>query len=405
MDLGHSRLTKQFTSRHILILKKLKITKRLKGSNMKLRLRDEDGTEEQSSRCFILYLPTELLLEIGSYLPILSKACLALTCRRFLAVYGAVLRSESLRLGKDFAPLFHHYRNAYSFVTVRWQFLNLLEDTKWRLCSKCLKLHPWNAFSFKELRRKADVRTCILGDFAGVVDLCPCKKLTFRDKLDLIDHLNERESFTKALGAQFGSQPGGRYCWHSCTEQYGATEVKIDIFPELDEAGSLHIRTEYHLSTEPNLLGKEQHITPRFGCAHRSMDLWLSSVCQTLHCRLYDSFCKSCKRISECSSCETTLMCPRKRPYHSPETNKATYFFWTERCLGKATALPDKTWAVQRIHPAESFVTLDNCRELCPWTIHEHPPLSRPPSLGLDIIDTALDDGVMGQLYSSIHMI
>lgn len=404
MELGHSSFTERFNSRRTLILRRLKISTGLGGRKMKSRSREEVDQDGQSSRCFILDLPTELLLEIASYLPLLSKACLALTCRRFFAVSGEVLRSESLHFSKDFAPLFHHYRNAQSFATDRWQLLNFLEDKKWRLCSKCLKLHPWNAFSLKELKRKADARTCNLGDFAGIVDLCPCKKLTFRDKLDLIDHLKERQSFTKALGTQFGSQFPGRYCWHSCAEQYGTTELKIKIFPELDDAGSLHIRTEYHLSTEPNRLGKEQHITPRFGCAHRSMDLWLSSVCQTLYCHYFDSFCTACKRISICSSCDTTLKCPRKRPSHSLETKKATYFFWTQRCLGKATTVPDKIWAVQRIHPAESFVTWDNCRELCPWTIREHPPLNRAPSLGFDIIDSALNDGSMSQLYSSIHM-
>ncbi|KAL1964196.1 hypothetical protein VTN77DRAFT_7154 [Rasamsonia byssochlamydoides] len=371
--------------------------------------KDSESQEqrEQGRRCYILELPTELLCMIASHLPPLSEACLALTCKRFLAVSGAALLSESLHFNKDFAPLFYHYRNSQSFGTDRWKLLRMLENGKWRSCSKCLKLHPRSAFSSKELKRPPNTRTCNLGDFAGVVDLCPCKKLTFRDKLDLVDHLREREHLMELPTGVIGNRSRERYLWHSCTAIYGTTEIKIDIFPEIDEAGRLMVRTEYHMYVEPSRLGEHQHITPRFGCAHRSMDLWLSSVCQTLYCHRYDSFCAACKRISVCSTCETTLKCPRKRPYHCDETNKVAYFFWTQRYLGKSTTSPDKEWARQRIHPVESHVTWNNCRELCPWTIRVHPPPDQAPSLGAEILDPALESnsgGFANQVYSSLHL-
>lgn len=391
------------------ILLRVRILKKKKKKKSEHSGKEPESQEgrEQGRRCYILELPTELLSLIASHLPPLSEACLALTCKRFLAVSGAALLSESLHFNKDFAPLFHHYKNSHSFGTDRWKLLEMLENGKWSACSKCLKLHPRHAFSSKELKRPSNTRVCNLGDFAGVVDLCPCKKLTFRDKLDLVEHLRERELFTKLPTSVVGDRVHERYLWHSCTATYGTTEVKIDIFPEIDEEERLVVRTEYHMYVEPSRLGKHQHITPRFGCAHRSMDLWLSSVCQTLYCNRYDSFCSACRRISVCGTCETTLKCPRKRPNHCHGTNKVEYFFWTQRCLGKSTTIPDKEWARQRIHPVESHVTWTSCRELCPWTIRVHPPPNEAPSLGDDILDSALENnsgGFANQVYSSLQL-
>ncbi|KAL2828267.1 cohesin loading factor-domain-containing protein [Aspergillus cavernicola] len=354
--------------------------------------RREMRFKEQGSlrRCYLLELPTELLLEIISHLSVLSEACLALTCKRLFAISAAILDSKPLHFSRDFAPLFHHYRNGHSFATTRWQLVKILEDSRWLACSKCLKLHPQSAFPPRELRRNADDRTCILGNLAGVVDLCPCRKLTFRDKIELVELLKIRQRSVAILASQFGAGVKERFCWHSCTENYGSTKMNIEIFPELDDEDQLRIRTEYHLMTTPGQLGKEEHMTARFGCAHRSVDLWLAGVCQTTLCQLYEDRCASCRRISICNSCSAMLRCPRKQPCRiDEESGSAVYSFWTERCLGGASPVPDTTWAAQRIHPAEALVDLDNCSELCPWTVRFsgldecHPcpgAMSYPPS-------------------------
>ena len=366
------------------------------------RSRKQQHKKEEPRRCYLMELPTELLLEIVSHLSLIPEAAFALTCKRMFAISGETLSSKSLRFGRDFAPLFHHYRNGHNFVTPRWQFINLLENPRWRVCSKCLKLHPRSAFSARDLRRKSDTRTCNVGELAGIVDLCPCKKMTFRDKMDLVDHLRIRRMTLRALQSEFGDGLTDRYMWHTCTEQYGPTELKVTLFPELDEDDKLLLRTEYELTTESGQVGKEEFMTPRFGCAHRSVDLWLSSVYQTTICRLFDSLCSSCKRISVCGACDTTLKCPRKHPYRPDQPGRDKFFFWTQRCLGGSDPIPDAAWGAQRIHPAEPSISVENCNELCPWTVREHPPLQFTPSLGEEIIQPAMNEQPMSSLYSSI---
>lgn len=359
---------------------------------------------QRQTKCFITDLPTELIALISANLDPLSEACLAMTCKRLLAISGRALVDECLRFQKDFAPLFHHYRNSQSFASERWKLIERLEDRKWLACSKCLKLHPRTMFPAKEIRSSPMNRVCNLGESAGVVDLCPCVKMTFRDKANLIRNLKDRDILARMPSAIIGSRGyDERYLWHSCTATYGATEFNIQIYPELNDANQLIIRTEYRMSTTPHTLGKQQHVTPRFGCAHRSMDLWLSSICQAFHCHRHDTSCSACKRISTCDSCGTTLKCPQRRAHLSPETGKATYLFWTVRSLGNSTEMPDSEFAAQRIHPIGPHITVHNC----PWTMWMHPPPVHAPSLDNDILQLALQVNSVqfaNQIYTSLQL-
>ncbi|EED12457.1 conserved hypothetical protein [Talaromyces stipitatus ATCC 10500] len=363
-----------------------------------------ENNPPQEPKCFIMDLPTELLVLISAHLDPLSEACLALTCKRLLLVSGRSFLSESLRFQKDFAPLFHHYRASQTFSGERWKLIERLEDGRWLACSKCLKLHLRTAFPARELRSSPTARVCSLGESAGVVDLCPCIKMTFQDKVNLIKHLKDREVLTKMPSAIFGSRGyDERYLWHSCTVAYESTEFKIDIYPELNDAEQLIIRTEYRMTTVPHTLGKQQHITTRLGCAHRSIDLWLSSVCQALYCHRHDTFCRACRRISTCGTCGTVLKCPQRRAHLSADNDKATYYFWTLRCLGNSTQMPDGEFAAQRMHPISPHISIRNC----PWTLWMHPPPIHAPSLDSDILQPALEDNSVrfaNQMYSSLQL-
>ncbi|KAJ5663670.1 hypothetical protein N7507_004401 [Penicillium longicatenatum] len=349
--------------------------------------------KEDTGRSYLMELPTELLLEIISHLTLIPEAAFALTCKRMFAISGEILLSKSLRFTRDFAPLFHHYRNGHNFVTPRWQFMSLLENSRWRLCSKCLKLHPRSAFSSRELRHKPDDRTCNLGELAGIVDLCPCKKMTYRDKLKLADDLQVRKTTLDALGTEYGSTVSNRYCWHKCTEQYGPTGLTVSLFPELNEEGQLVVRTEYQLTTESGQVGKEEYMTPRFGCAHRSVDLWLSSVYQTTICRLFDNFCASCRRISVCATCNTTLTCHRKQPFQTDVSGKVTYSFYTERSLG---AFQQR---LMQFGLPKGFI--QPSRQSA-WRIAMS---SVPGRIDEEVLSPATDEQPMDSLYSSIRML
>ena len=191
---------------------------------------------ERDKICYLLTLLTELLLNITSYLPVLPEACLALTCKWLLTICHLTLLSDSSDFNQEFMPLLHHYQNSYNFNTPWWQFITLLENNRWKACLKCLKWHWTTSFSTWELKCKSEDWTCHFGNTAGIVDLCPCIKLTYNDKMELIELLERRKESIAVLVTLFGSHVSWSFSWHCCTKTYGSTELKIEILPELDES-------------------------------------------------------------------------------------------------------------------------------------------------------------------------
>ncbi|KAE8307949.1 hypothetical protein BDV41DRAFT_568625 [Aspergillus transmontanensis] len=280
------------------------------------------GKAQSGGNCYLTQLPTELLLKITSYLPVIPRASLALTCTQLFLADVVVLDLE------------------------------LLQNRRWLACSRCLKLHTVASFPQREREKQPEDRICNLGDLAGVVDLCPCIKFTFHGKMDLVDLLRARQQSLTALATQCGVSAQERFCWHSCVMNYGPSEIKIRILPELDEADMLKVRVEYRLTIEIGQLGKEESMIPRLGCAHRAVDMWLASVCNK-----YDESGYIPSHISTCSIW----------------SGNAVYDFYTERCLGPGNVpLPDHQWAVQRSHAAGDRRTVGDCDEHCPWSPNKY---------------------------------
>ena len=128
----------------------------------------------------------------------------------------------------------------------RWEFIRLLEEGSLLACSSCLKLHP-----FTELRpnqivfKDHDSRVCHLGYYSGFIDLCPCVKMTFRDKLQLVDEW-------KRFLASKPKSADARYFWHRCSRSYmGATVTyQTIIFSRFGVNGSLILDIDYTFKFE-----------------------------------------------------------------------------------------------------------------------------------------------------------
>lgn len=206
-------------------------------------------------------LPVELILEIAALLPPYSQLLLALTCKSFLRVIdssGALRRSIQFQRPKDFYSLSpYRYilptRALNVFYSEWWKLLRHLEDSRWRCCSDCLKLHPTSEFTAEELARSAEQRTCILGPFLGVVQLCPCINLTFRDKRKLVARMMEGKSFR-----------------HECSYNYDPGRTLFTrIRPLLQADGDLIVQTEYTITN----IDRPTDLVPleRLCCPHRSI--------------------------------------------------------------------------------------------------------------------------------------
>src|SRR5204862_3933455 len=133
-----------------------------------------------------------------------------------------------------------------ALCTQRWVLLQLLEDDRWRCCSGCLKLHPVSEFSEVDLLKGAGERTCMFGNLVGIVHLCPCTKMTFRDKLSLVTRL---EASLAGRHPEESNTPGGGNgippLWHECSVHYGSVKVHAKVVPLLEDDGELVVQTDY----------------------------------------------------------------------------------------------------------------------------------------------------------------
>jgi hypothetical protein len=134
-------------------------------------------------------LPLETVLQIVTYLTRdMDRLCVALTCRSLLNLLDkdkTLQRSPRYRTFKNISPPQTGKR-----ASEWWTLLRKLEDSSWRCCFGCFKLHPTHEFSDRDLRTGSDKRTCIFGPLVGTVCLCPCMEITFRDKEKIVNLLS-----------------------------------------------------------------------------------------------------------------------------------------------------------------------------------------------------------------------
>ncbi|EEQ85783.1 hypothetical protein RJZ56_007988 [Blastomyces dermatitidis] len=298
----------------------------------------------------LLSLPLELLFSINDLLSLESQVCLALTCKTLLGLNKHALAAPQFRFLPSNVYDPEVLKNRDNFNTERWQLLLLLENDKWHCCSTCLKLHPTRQFSSWGILAGATHRVCTLGK-VGIVNLCPCVNLTFRDKDRLIELLKAENTLDCS------------YLLHTCYLSFGLTDVVTKISARINEEGELFICTQYAVFARGFWLGKSIKPLRRVFCPHLSFfDYLLHFRCSRseldLPARMLWRDDGPLKIPSEafqrglyCRYCDTTIYVIKSNR-EIPGYHRNLFFeVLTVRNLGQGTCA-DATWRYQTVYPS-----------------------------------------------------
>jgi len=335
----------------------------------------------------LLALPQELLLLIASELPDASRASLALTCSALLSI----MSDPELFRGLEFPPEQpQEYQStrmskAQVYQPARWEFLRFLEKDlkgKWYLCSECFTLHPQQMFADYENSivpwlkdyyklKGSDFRSCRHGrkklcfikktSFApsGIVDLCPCIKMTIGKKRRI-----EAWLWDDAQKPHGNDHPAAVCWWHKCRHIYGDIELELEIglflYSKLDLTRYISpcITNQSNIFAMPprvrelGVLLDYRHTypstslrtSPRLLCPHRNLDTAIQDLlrCRDRHPRPA-MVCAWCECIQYCQYCRTTVLDLTKTENASARTTCCSYR--VERCLD------NNLWPMQTVFP------------------------------------------------------
>ena len=329
-------------------------------------------------------LPTEIILLIASKLPVNAYAIFSLTCKRFYHTLSA--QFEGLNMPIEQPPNLQEIgmSKPQLYQPERCVFLRLLENdlsSTWSLCSDCFVLHPNHMFAANETSlvhwyrkfsrsKEAGTRSCshplstvnsqeIVFSPCGIVDLCPCIKLTPRKRREIeasiraapqsrekvpwwhdCRHVYENAKAQAEIYAapQFESDKP----WtHECRHLYGNIEVQTNICFSLNlVTGSLRAAFKYrHTRPSDSLDG----VSPRLSCPHQSLDAVIQNLWECRKTHPDYVVCAWCKDVQRCKDCLTTVV----RLVRSSSCLEATtsYLLYTER------QLDDRSWCKQTVFP------------------------------------------------------
>lgn len=188
----------------------------------------------------IFRLPPEILSQIFSYLSVLSKVCLVLSCKAFLGQFKGVLKHRDLRFPG--IPGDGKTTSYYELLTTsRIDLLFRLETRRWKYCSRCLKLHPRREFSFPELYSDPHSRYC---KWPGIVLLCPCIRLTARGKFRLLRQLTRPPANGAETIIKYSPVP-----YHECSiTNDRKLKVRLKLLVSQTETRQLVIHSHYEVT-------------------------------------------------------------------------------------------------------------------------------------------------------------
>ena len=210
------------------------------------------------------------------------------------------------------------------FQPGRWDLLRLLErdlGDKWLLCFDCFMLHPRHACvkpepplvswlkscgglrdyqspprSCRYLSRATPNEQVSCFSLSGVVDLCPCVRLTPAKKDRVCAH---HEAII-----QNGYRGLNIHDGHSCVYIYDDIELKITFVPFFyEQDGGLGFRIQYHYKSAFD----SSSVCPRLTCPHISLDNLIKTLsqCRELHPEYI--VCRRCQGFQCCPECHTTV--------------------------------------------------------------------------------------------------
>lgn len=313
--------------------------------------RSKSKASERKSPPPINHLPVELILLISSHLPSYSMASLALSSKQLFLSLDQTWKQD-LNLPAEQPPNFEDSSMSepaeYQFS--RWTFLTMLEKDlagRWMLCSQCFKLHPSSQFPEAQLLRDPHERSCCsrwpctvangfgrLQSLAGIVDLCPCIKLTAGMRRNLVDHL--RMVGVPSKTAHQVKNPG---IWHKRRHLYKDVEVRIEIDTFLRQDKNLGVVVKYVYTCS----AQSSTVFPRLCCPHRKLDTWVSDVLKCRDSHPEQESCAKCLDIQDCRYCKTVMI--GLTSSEDATSNRISYSFRIESMLA------DWYWDSQIIFP------------------------------------------------------
>ena len=323
----------------------------------------------------LLALPTEILQLIASELPPASRASFSLTCKTLRSIERNTNLFQAFMLPSEQPHDFQTPQMSKPSVyqPARWEFLRFLERDlagKWLLCSECFTLHPKSMFA--EFQKSivpwlkdyygsccSDFRTCrhwrkVPGvetretySPSGVVDLCPCIKLTIGKKRLIEAWLREK--------ARSNRSPAADFWWHECRHVYGAIEIDTKIglflydgterpkytprcrtsgthiFRHLPRVGDLGVLLDYH----HRYPSSTKHSSPRLLCPHQNLHTAIQDLMRCCGTHTHrGTVCEYCKGIQYCLQCRTKVLDLCK---HEDRATGIVYCsYQVERCLDGA---------------------------------------------------------------------
>ncbi|PGH17570.1 hypothetical protein AJ80_04748 [Polytolypa hystricis UAMH7299] len=328
-------------------------------------------------------LPLEILLEICSFLRPSSQVCFALINKHFYALLHQLLQSSPTlhfpsEQPRDFYYINSHPSLARFYRFERWELLRLFEldqPGRWQECSRCFKLHaPENfvvgggggaAAAAASYMRPASP-LCKYGYCAGLVDFCPCKKISVQDRERIVGYLvNEGKAEGEKqheISVDTAPLVPRKYISHKCSVAYdtGILDVELSLFLE---GGRLYMLTWYNVW----YFKKGRYGMPRLVCPHNLVDEWPQAriLCRQHYHPAYES-CALCRRPRFCKLCNTVS--GSLSPLTEENESAEGWSFWTLRDLehGLYCHVPGYIccWREQSVFPA---LTMDEV------------PVPRPP--------------------------